>query len=174
MLLIFVVIILNLVLGFAAAVVLGYGPPGLAEIWVAASGEMAGHRQEAAKVASSQPAEPAAGEQPGESAPADQTAQLSEQPSTPPSEPPSKPPSKPPSEQRSEQPSEQPADHASDQPADLSSSGQPAEAAPRSSSLEAQATLASHVEAELTADAPAPPLPTADGLPLSEATTAVP
>ena len=170
MLLIVVVIILNLILGFAAAVVLGYGPPGLAEIWVAASGELAGHRQEAAKVASSQPAELAAGEQPGESAPADQTAQLSEQPSTPPSEPPSKPPS----EQRSEQPSEQPADHASDQPADLSSSGLPAEAASSFSSVEAQPNLASHVEADLTAESPALPLPPAAGLPLSEATTAVP
>ena len=121
MLLIFVVIILNLILGFAAAVALGYGPPGLAEIWVAASGEMAGHRQETAKVASSQPAEPTEGATPGEAAPADETAQLSEQPS--------KPTSEPPWPQSSEQPSDQPADQVSDQPANPSSSGLPAEAA---------------------------------------------
>lgn len=43
MLFVFVVIIVNFILGFAAAVALGYGPPGLAEIWVATSGEIARH-----------------------------------------------------------------------------------------------------------------------------------
>lgn len=50
MLLILTVVVLNIGLGFMAAVVLGYGPPGLAEIWVAASGEMAKHHGHAAEV----------------------------------------------------------------------------------------------------------------------------
>lgn len=102
MLLILVVIILNLVLGFAAAVLLGYGPPGLAELWVAASGEMAGRRHQAAEVAPSPPAEPSGAQQPLESVSvqdlAEQLGQPSvqhshqspaEQPSDPPAEPPS-------------------------------------------------------------------------------------
>mgnify|MGYP005847124405 CR=1 FL=1 len=50
MLLILLVVVLNISLGFMAAVMLGYGPPGLAEIWVAVSGEMAKHQGRAAEV----------------------------------------------------------------------------------------------------------------------------
>lgn len=67
MLLILVVIVLNLILGFTAAVVLGYGPPGLAEIWVAASGEMAGHRGRATNEVGSSPEEQSMAQQPEES-----------------------------------------------------------------------------------------------------------
>lgn len=66
MLLILVVIVLNIILGFTAAVVLGYGPPGLAEIWVAASGEMAGRRGGTIETAPSPAAEQSTAQQPEE------------------------------------------------------------------------------------------------------------
>ncbi len=67
MLLILVVIVLNIILGFTAAVVLGYGPPGLAEIWVAASGEMAGHRGRTSEAATLPPDAQSTAQQPEES-----------------------------------------------------------------------------------------------------------
>ncbi len=143
MLLIFVVIVLNLVLGFAAAVVLGYGPPGLAEIWVAASGEIAGHRQEATEIVSSQPVETTAEDQPDQSASADRTAHASEQPSN----------------------------QLSDQPEDHLSTERPAEATSLSSNGDAQPNLTSGVAAESN-PTPSMPLPSADELALSESPTA--
>ncbi len=77
MLLILTVVVLNIGLGFTAAIVLGYGPPGLAEIWVAASGEMAKHQGHAAEVGEPPPAESPRAPQPAP----DSSEQPAEQPS---------------------------------------------------------------------------------------------